>query len=192
MKFFPAQRARLYSLMVAGPAALVGASAVLINVAIDPLWTLPTNSLRSSLRYCVKDERQSKINRLVHGQIRPQSVIIGSSRSAFIDPADFKAESVFNMSVNGMVPIEYAQFIDLFKMAAGQPNTIYVGLDFFGYSSLEGIPFLEANKARWALARDPLYPVSTAMDPEILAARLKLGLIALPTHIPVRPIPTTA
>jgi hypothetical protein len=134
----PAHRARLFILIVIGPVALALLFASAVNAYIDPLWIMPSLGDRPGMRYCVDDERQNKINKMIHGGVSVNSVLIGSSRSAMFDTRFFIGDRVFNLSVKGLRPVEYAEYIRMFAQHVGAPRDIYVGFDFFGYILEQG------------------------------------------------------
>ena len=127
------KRAKVFLAIAATPAVILCVAALLVNAYVDPLWVLPKIGGRP-LHYCVKDERLNKINRAVHGRLDTESVLVGSSRSAFMDTTAFESERVFNMAVNGVQPVEYGPMVEVYSRFVGKPKTVFVGVDFFGYA----------------------------------------------------------
>ena len=103
------------------------------------------------------------------------AVLIGSSRTAFIDSAFFKDSDAFNMAVNGMTAPEYGTFVRLYSRYAGVPTIVYFGADFFAASSNQGGGWLAAqDRQKEVVSSSPLYPLSTLLDPSTvgLSARI--------------------
>ncbi|MFC0272317.1 hypothetical protein ACFFIX_12815 [Metabacillus herbersteinensis] len=100
------------------------------NLWIDPLW-LHTNEHSWNNRQYGFDERKQKMNRLIHTEKAYDSIIIGSSRSTFIDPEDFESLNVFNFSASSMQPQEYKGYIAAAQNKLGESlKTVYLGVDF--------------------------------------------------------------
>src|SRR6266567_9409621 len=127
--------------VILGPLSLAMVAAFAFNAYVDPYWIMPTFGERSGIRYCIDDERQNKINKIIHGGTNAKSVLIGSSRSAFFDTRYFHAK-VFNLAVNGLSTIEFSEYLRMFSQYFGTPKDIYLGFDFFGYLQ-------EANSIIW-------------------------------------------
>jgi len=163
------RRALVFLAIALAPGVAMTLAAGAINAYVDPLWVLPKLG-EPSFHYCVKDDRQNKINRLLHGHIRVQSVLLGSSRSAFMDPADFVGSSVVNLSVDGLMPAEYPELARMFHENVGDPHMLYAAFDFSRYAATR-----EANdllitrlREREALSRSSLYPLRQLLDPQVM------------------------
>src|SRR6266403_168341 len=98
-------RALMFLAVMLGPLLPAMATAFAFNAYVDPYWLMPTLGERSSIRYCVDDERQNKVNKMIYGGANADSVLIGSSRSAFFDTLYFHPKA-FNLAVNGLSTIE--------------------------------------------------------------------------------------
>jgi hypothetical protein len=125
-------RALAFLAVMLGPPSLAMVMALAFNAYVDPYWIMPTLGERSGIRYCVDDERQNKINKMIYGGANADSVLIGSSRSAFFDTRYFHAK-VFNLAVDGLSTIEFPEYLRMFSQYVGTPKDIYIGFDFFGY-----------------------------------------------------------
>ena len=140
-----------------------------VNVVVDPLWVLPQVGTRP-LAYCVKDERQNKINRAVHGWLKiirhKDSLLLGSSRAAFIDTRFFNDENVYNMAVNGMLAREYGLFVKIFSRNVMPPKKIFVGLDFFAFSSSDAADahYVADDENRLRRSKGLFYSLSKTLD----------------------------
>jgi hypothetical protein len=131
-------RALTFLAVMLGPLSLAMATAFAFNAYVDPYWIMPAVGERSGIRYCVDDERQNKINKMIYGGTNADSVLIGSSRSAFFDTRYFRAK-VFNLAVNGLSTIEFSEYLRMFSQHVGTPKDIYLGFDFFGYLQEENV-----------------------------------------------------
>ncbi len=105
----------------------------LFNYAIDPLWTF-SNSNRYNNRQPGFDERQLKTNRAYFSGLEQyDALLLGSSRTTYINQHDFKTMNVFNYATASMYPSEYKGWIDLAKtIKEGDFKTIIIGMDFWG------------------------------------------------------------
>jgi hypothetical protein len=124
--------ARRYVTVLLG-LTLLGATAVAgVNAIIDPLSFFalahPLNRIQPAF-----DERAQKTNWL---QARPgqfNAVLLGSSRSTYIDQRDFAPWRMFNYAANAMWPAEYKPYLDHFTDVNGRPpDLVVLGVDFFG------------------------------------------------------------
>lgn len=108
----------------------------LLNYYIDPLRLFQhKNSLNE--KQLDFNERQQKTNYLkfvaMPQQLNFESILLGSSRTTYIDQNVFKQLHVYNYAANNMSPYEYKKFIDYFTHITGrEPKNIILGVDFFG------------------------------------------------------------
>lgn len=105
----------------------------LFNYTIDPLWTF-CHSNRYNNAQPGFDERQLKTNRAYFcGLEKYDALLLGSSRTTYINQHDFKTMNVFNYSGVAMYPSEYQNWITQAKIIKGNDfKTIIIGTDFFG------------------------------------------------------------
>jgi len=105
----------------------------LFNYSIDPLWTF-CHSNRYNNAQPGFDERQLKTNRAYFcGLEQYDALLLGSSRTTYINQHDFKTMNVFNYSGVAMYPSEYQNWIAQAKKIKGESfKTIIIGVDFFG------------------------------------------------------------
>jgi hypothetical protein len=103
----------------------------LFNYTIDPLWTF-CHSNRLNNAQPGFDERQLKTNRAYFcGLEQYDSLLLGSSRTTYINQHDFKTMNVFNYASVSMYPNEYRGWIEKAKKIKGTPfKTIIIGDDF--------------------------------------------------------------
>ncbi len=112
--------------------AVIMGTVATINVALDPLWCFE-HVHDANIRQLGFNERQQKTNRLYFTSEDYDTVLCGSSRSTYINPADIQGMKVFNYAVKGMMPSEYAGFIRFAADCSGKPlKRVILGLDYFG------------------------------------------------------------
>jgi hypothetical protein len=141
----------------------------LFNAYVDPLWVVPQLGDRPFL-YCVRDERQNRVNRIVHGRVNADGVLLGSSRAAFLNPVLFRDHRVFNLAVNGMQLREFNAYGHIFAAHLGPPKKVYAAFDFWGYVDQDGSGGDgTAQKARAieVEAADRWYPFKQILDWEV-------------------------
>lgn len=84
------------------------------------------------------DERQQKSNHMYFQPFHHRTLLIGSSRSTYINQHDFTDMDVYNFAVSDMSIREYESFIDSAVKANKEPfETIMIGVDFFKSSLQE-------------------------------------------------------
>lgn len=104
-----------------------------INFIVDPLWSFdhsnPFNAQQKGF-----DERQQKTNYIkARGLSKYEGILLGSSRTVFINQNDFENMRIYNYSLNGMMPYEYKGYIDYVKKIKKDDfKYMIIGLDFFG------------------------------------------------------------
>ena len=98
---------------------------------IDPLWMFGSSHKYNDVQTVI-DERQQKTNFITYQPFEYDSLLIGSSRSTYINQYDFKDMDVYNFAVSNMSIREYNSFIEFAKARRGKEfDTIIIGLDFF-------------------------------------------------------------
>ena len=120
---------KLFFATVISSIALFG----LFNYTIDPLWTFCHSNKWNNAQPGF-DERQLKTNRAYFcGLEQYDTLLLGSSRTTYINQNDFKTMKVFNYSSVAMYPSEYKGWIEQAKKIKDAPfKTIIIGVDFFG------------------------------------------------------------
>jgi len=108
-------------------------SVATFNYIIDPLWTFSHSNILNN-RQPGFNERQQKTNRAYFSGLKNyDTLMLGSSRTAYINQYDFKGMRVFNYAADNMMPYEYVKWIDIAKsIKGGEFKTIIIGIDFFG------------------------------------------------------------
>jgi hypothetical protein len=109
------------------PLLLVGG----FNYYIDPLWNFshanPYNMIQISF-----DERQQKTNRLSWGENDYDTLILGSSRTTYMNQNDLVGHRTYNYALSIMLLEEYYDYLQYAKLKNGHDFAyIVIGLDFF-------------------------------------------------------------
>lgn len=118
----------------------------LFNYLIDPLWCF-SHSIGWNNAQLSIDDRQQKTNFITFRKFRYNALILGSSRTTYINQRDFVGMKAFNYSVPSMKPTEYNDFIAYAKEKNGRDfDRIIIGMDFFGTNANIQDSFERAEK----------------------------------------------
>lgn len=105
------------------------------NLFMDPFWCFENDHIYNSVQKGT-NERQQKVNKLYFRSQEYDALLLGSSRTTYMNQHAFKGMNVYNLSASGMRPQEYLPYINFAVNDAKQPiHTIIIGMDFFGYLS---------------------------------------------------------
>ncbi|TFB19278.1 hypothetical protein E3U55_11240 [Filobacillus milosensis] len=101
------------------------------NYWIDPMWTFghahEYNDVQAEI-----DERQQKVNHIYYSDFDYDTLLIGSSRSTYINQHSFTGMDVYNFSVSDLSFKEYKSLIDYAVREKGSEfERIIIGVDFF-------------------------------------------------------------
>lgn len=108
-----------------------------INYYIDPL-RMYTHNHENNSKQLDFNERQQKTNYLKYVNNDFNAVLLGSSRTTFINQYVFNEMRVFNYAANAMTIYEYKKFINYSKkLMSGRLENIILGLDFVGTNKLK-------------------------------------------------------
>lgn len=112
----------------------------LVNYIVDPNWTFYHSNIFNSKQKGF-NERQQKTNHIYFNwQDDLQGVLLGSSRSTYINQNEFQNMNIYNYSVNSMLPCEYSKYINFVKKIKGKElEYIMLGIDFFGTNSIREV-----------------------------------------------------
>lgn len=103
-----------------------------INFIVDPYWYFSYKNYFNTHQQAF-NERQQKSNFLRNTSEQYDSILIGSSRTSYINQNAFTFTKVYNFSVSSMRPIEYKSYIGFFKkQMKNEPKYIIIGMDFAG------------------------------------------------------------
>lgn len=104
---------------------------IVINFTTDPLWLFNHSNKYNDIQQGF-NERQQKVNHLTFSNKKYDALLLGSSRSTYINQHRFKDLKVYNHSVSSMYVEEYMDYIEYAKKRNGEPfEYIFLGLDFF-------------------------------------------------------------
>ncbi|MEH7443993.1 hypothetical protein V7201_16895 [Bacillus sp. JJ1122] len=122
------------------------------NYWMDPMWMYGGAHSFNDVQDTI-NERQQKTNRIKFQPFSPDTLLIGSSRSTYINQNEFEGMDVYNYSVANMSVQEYESYIHFAKDNSDREiKTVIIGLDFFKSSLPE--------------SRTPLsiYPYASTLD----------------------------
>lgn len=104
----------------------------IFNFIADPNYLFGNNS-KINIYRSDYNERQMKINFLENTSLtKYDSLILGASRSTYLNSTSFKDEEVFNFSVSDMTSREFIDFTKFFEEKHSTPKDIYLFVDFIG------------------------------------------------------------
>ncbi|MFA6740954.1 MAG: hypothetical protein WCR78_05625 [Arcobacteraceae bacterium] len=108
-----------------------------INYIIDPLWTFKHSNKFNNTQDGF-DEREQKSNFIFNNGLKDfNGILLGSSRSTFINQNSFRNMKIYNYALNAMKPNEYKDYINFAKKSKDKDfEYIIIGLDFFGTNLL--------------------------------------------------------
>src|SRR5437899_9505015 len=81
------------------------------NVLFDPFWIYGRTISLTEKKYAF-DERVQKTNLVLNGGVTFEGVLLGSSRTTYIDPRSFRKEKFFNYAVAHIFAPEYVGLVD--------------------------------------------------------------------------------
>lgn len=100
------------------------------NYYIDPLWNFSHANQYNRIQMPF-NERQQKTNYITFHEFDYDTLILGSSRTTYIDQNDFKGHKAYNYAVSNMLMDEYYDYIEYAKKMRGKEfEYIIIGLDF--------------------------------------------------------------
>ena len=119
-----------YNIFLASSVLLLMGS---FNYFMDPFWCFEHSHRYNSLQKGT-NERQQKSNYIYFTTKKYDTLLLGSSRTTYMDRHAFENMNVYNFAAPGMRPQEYITYIDFTIQKCQQPiKTIILGADFFGY-----------------------------------------------------------
>lgn len=109
----------------------------LFNYLIDPMWTFGSNHKYNQVQTVI-NERQQKTNDLYFNHHEYDTLLIGSSRTTYINQNEFSNRKVYNYAVADLSFKDYNEMIEFAKAQKGSDvDTIIIGVDFFKTSIAE-------------------------------------------------------
>lgn len=134
---------------------------------IDPLWIFGNSHQWNDVQTVI-DERQQKTNVITYQPFDYETLLLGSSRTTYINQHDFKDMNVYNFAVSNMSVREYGSFIEFAKARRGQEfDTIIIGLDFFKSSLAESAAPRSLDSYKKKLS-EPLYRTKSLLSLDTL------------------------
>ncbi len=113
--------------VIALPLALIGG----FNYYIDPLWCFNHSHKYNQIQIPF-DERQQKTNRIHFGPADYDTLVLGSSRTTYMDQEELIGHKAYNYALSIMLLEEYYEYIEYAKQQTGHEfEYIILGLDFF-------------------------------------------------------------
>jgi len=154
----------------------------LINYYIDPLLCF-SHANRFNSKVIDFDERQQKTDDISFKNFNYNALIIGSSRTTFIDQNSFKPLKAYNYACKSMRPSEYISYINYAK-ARNKKNFDYIiiGFDFFGTNAnfnTEKYENVKSPKYYLNNITNPLYRLKTILSFDCLKLSIKTIILNL-------------
>ncbi len=148
-----------------------------INYAIDPLWTFSNKNTFNMLQPGF-NERQQKTNRALFGGLQEYDyLLLGSSRSTYINQNDFAPWRVYNYASADMHPYEYKGWIEIAQKLKGDSfKGIIIGVDFWATNGRRLKRLEKGNKDPehyFLMATKPMYRVKNLFSFESLKKSLE-------------------
>ncbi|MFB1082213.1 hypothetical protein [Jeotgalibacillus sp. JSM ZJ347] len=107
------------------------------NFFIDPMWTFAHEHELNDVQTVI-DEREQKTSQVYFQDFNYDTILVGSSRSTYVDPHQFEGMDVFNYSVSNLSMREYRTMIDYaLEESDGNLERVILGVDFFKSSEQE-------------------------------------------------------
>lgn len=117
-----------------------------INFIIDPLWTFNHNNLFNKKQKHFNERQQKTNNVFFNGYSEYNGILLGSSRSSFINQNDFINMKIFNYAIESMYPFEYKGYIDFVKdIKEKDLEYIIIGADFYNTKNIINKTFKEPS-----------------------------------------------
>ncbi|MCM3791569.1 hypothetical protein M3221_24930 [Domibacillus indicus] len=153
-----------------------------LNYLIDPLWTFSPKHAWND-RQDVINERQQKTNRIYFQPFLYDTILLGSSRSTYVDQHEFKSMKVYNYSVSNMSIREYDTFLAFAEKHSEQPiQRVILGVDFFKSSVQESSqPYSLTNYEKQF--EDPLYRFKNLLSLDTLKYSLKDARMSITNEV---------
>jgi hypothetical protein len=143
-----------------------------LNFFMDPFWCFSHSHKYNSVQKGT-NERQQKANYIYFTEKKFDTLLLGSSRTTYMNHHAFTGMKVFNYSAKGMRPKEYLTYIDFTVHDCHQPiKTIILGVDFFGYLNYGSFMFNDTATIVNA-TKSPLYRLKTLFTFDALNTSFK-------------------
>ncbi|MBB6446050.1 hypothetical protein [Bacillus benzoevorans] len=134
---------------------------------IDPMWTFGHSHEYNDVQYVI-DERQQKVNAMHFQPFDYDTLLIGSSRTTYINQHDFTGMKVYNFSASNVSIREYEPFLQYAVEQNGKSfERVIIGLDFFKTSinQSSGVVNLDSYIAKM---EEPFYRYKNLLSYDLL------------------------
>ncbi len=128
------------------------------NYYVDPLWNFNHSNKLNQFQVPF-DERQLKTNALTVSKEDYDSLLIGTSRTTYINQSDFIGLNTFNYSVSSMRINEYNDYIEYAKKRMGKDIKVII-MEVFP-KHLEFPQAFDLPEEYIMIAEDPLYRIKS-------------------------------
>ncbi len=144
-----------------------------INYIVDPLWSFNHSNKFNKIQLHF-NERQQKTNDVYfNGLDEYDGILLGSSRSSFINQNDFYNMNIYNYAIDAMYPFEYEEYLKLAKESKGKEfKYIIIGADFYG-SKLRITKSFENPSYYIDNTKSPLYRYKMLLSIDALKKSIK-------------------
>ena len=144
----------------------VGGSASFIYY-IDPMWTFDHKNPHNDVQTVI-DERQQKVNAMHFQPFDYDSLLIGSSRSTYINQHDFDGMKVYNFSASNMSIQEYESILAYATEQNEKPfDRVMIGIDFFKTSITQSSSPVNLD-SYIATMEEPIYRFKNLLSYDLL------------------------
>lgn len=143
-----------------------------VNSVVDSLW-MHVHSFQYPPYTEIYDERQQKVNEITYGDVQADALVLGSSRTSYINAHDFTGYRAYNLSVSAMYPEEYIAYSEYLKEHRNlEFSTIFLGLDFESTNGLAK-PTSEEPEVYINKANDPFYRLRMLANWDVLTLSVR-------------------
>lgn len=137
------------------------------NYLMDPMWTFKSDHPYNQVQTVI-NERQQKTNDLYFNKGKYDTLLIGSSRTTYIDQHEFGNRKVFNYAVADLSFKDYNEMIEFAKLQKGvNLDTIIIGVDFFKTSIIQTSADSDFN-TYIEQAKEPFYRYKNLLSLDVL------------------------
>jgi hypothetical protein len=142
------------------------------NYAMDPFWCFGQQHYFNQFQKEF-NERQQKSYKIYFSNQRYDTLLIGSSRTTYMNYHDLEPKRVFNYAVSGIWPKEYDVFIDFAINDLHQPiKTIIIGADFSSYFKAKD-SYYSRSKKIIDNTKSPIYRWKTLLSYDSLTISIR-------------------
>ncbi|MFK2826359.1 hypothetical protein QYG89_11910 [Bacillus sp. B190/17] len=166
------RQSKLFIVIFFLPVIVILSGMAAFNFYIDPYWTYDLNHRYNDHQLAV-DEREQKTNRIYFQDFSYDTIILGSSRTTYVNQNAFKGMKAFNYAVNNMSIREYDTFLQFAEENNQQKvKRAIIGIDFFK-SSIQESEQAVSLKNYEAKVQQPFYRARNLISLDIFRYSLK-------------------